>query len=157
MKINLLCVGKLREKYLEDASAEYLKRLGRFCTVSKTVIPDKKIPDNASPATCEQIKASEGREILKKIGREKVCALCIEGKQKTSEEFAELLNNVFLTSNELTFVIGGSLGLSDEVKTRADICLSMSEMTFPHQLAQIILLEQIYRGFKINSNEKYHK
>ena len=157
MKINIISVGKLKEKYLADAIAEYTKRLGRFCSVNHINIPDIKIPDNASEAECEKIIHDEGDAILKKIGRETVIAMCIEGKQLKSEDFALLLETTFRESSTITFVIGGSLGLSAAVKARADIRLSMSEMTLPHQLARLFLIEQIYRAFKINSNEKYHK
>jgi 23S rRNA (pseudouridine1915-N3)-methyltransferase len=157
MKVNIISVGKLKEKYFADAAEEYSKRLTRYCHLNRITVQDIKIPDNASHLTCEKILTDEGREILKRIKKETVIALCIEGRTMSSEELAQTLENTALREGEITFVTGGSLGLSKEVKERAAILLSMSKMTFPHQLAQIMLLEQIYRGYKINHNETYHK
>ena len=159
MKIKIVCVGKLKEKYLADGISEYSKRIGRFAKVEITELADEKIPDNASDAVCEQIKNTEGDKILAKIGRDEyVVALCVEGKQLASEELASKISNVMLGGkNIITFVIGGSLGLADRVKEKSDLRLSFSKMTFPHQLMRLILTEQIYRAFKINANEQYHK
>ncbi len=157
MKINIIAVGKLKEKYFEQAAGEYVKRLSRFCNLNITEIPDEKIAENASTLMCAKVLEKEGGEILKRIRGGRVVALCIEGKKFSSKEVAKMLENEKLCGGEITFIIGGSLGLSPEVRARADLLLSMSEMTFPHMLARVMLLEQIYRAFKINANEIYHK
>ena len=159
MKINIICVGKLKEKYLKDAIDEYSKRLKRFCTFSIIELPDEKISDNPSEAEERKVLKTEGEKILKAIQSDDyVFALCVEGKEISSEKFAKELSNLMLSGKStVDFVIGGSLGLDDAVKNRSDYRLSFSPMTFPHQLMRVILSEQIYRCFKINSNEKYHK
>lgn len=159
MKINIICVGKLKEKYLKDACDEYSKRLGRFCNLNIIELPDEKIPDNPSVAEEEQILRMEAEKIKKHIAdSDYVFALCVEGRQLPSEKFAQKLSDVMLSGKStVDFVIGGSLGLDASIKKRADNKLSFSEMTFPHQLMRVILLEQTYRCFKINANEKYHK
>lgn len=141
--IRLVCVGNLKEKYLKDAAAEYMKRLTRFC--------DAEIIE-----TAESNPEKEKDAILKNL-KGRVVALCVEGKQQSSEKFSEFIEKTAQTDSKITFVIGGSDGLAQEVKDRADVRLSFSEMTFPHQLMRIILLEQIYRAFTINNNIKYHK
>lgn len=158
MNIHIICVGRLKEKFFSDAAGEYIKRLSKFAKVSVSEIPDEKIPAKASLGDMEKIKNTEGENILDKINPSAyVFALCIEGKQFSSEAFSKKLANIMMQSSNITFIIGGSLGLSNKVKTRADFKISFSEMTFPHQLMRIILLEQIYRGFKIINNENYHK
>lgn len=158
MTINIICVGKIKEDYFSKAAAEFEKRLSRFCSINVIQIPDKSIPDNPSPAECSAVLNKEGEQILKKIGKSDiVIAMCIEGKNLSSEEFAAKLSDFQMQSSTIDFVIGGSLGLSDEVKKRADFKLSMSKMTFPHRIARLMLEEQIYRAFKILSNETYHK
>ncbi|MBE7051797.1 MAG: 23S rRNA (pseudouridine(1915)-N(3))-methyltransferase RlmH [Ruminococcaceae bacterium] len=159
MKINIICVGKLKEKYLKDACDEYSKRLGRFCNLNIIELPDEKIPDNPSVAEEEQILRMEAEKIKKHIAdSDYVFALCVEGRQLPSEKFAQKLSDIMLSGKStVDFVIGGSLGLDASIKKRADNKLSFSEMTFPHQLMRVILLEQTYRCFKINANEKYHK
>ena len=159
MKIKIVCVGKLKEKYLADGISEYCKRISRFAKVEITELADEKIPDNPSDAICQKILNTEGEKILSKLGKDEyIIALCVEGKLMSSEELAEKIASVTLMGNNtVTFVIGGSLGLSDSVKQRADYKLSFSKMTFPHQLMRLILTEQIYRAFKINANEQYHK
>jgi len=157
MKVNIISVGKLREKYLIEAAAEYSKRISRFCNLQSIYITDIKISEKASDLDCKKNLADEGNAILKKIKNGTIIALCIEGIAVTSEDMAALLSSFAMMGGEITFVIGSSLGLSPQVKERADKCISMSKMTFPHQIARIILLEQIYRGFKINANEVYHK
>ncbi len=159
ISVNIICVGKLKEKYLRDASAEYIKRLTAFCKLNIIEIAPYALPDSPTQAQIEAGLETEGKQILSKIQNGAyVYAMCIEGKQRSSEalsaEFDKL--SVFGDSN-LTFIIGGSFGLSDAVKARADARLSMSEMTFPHQLARIMLLEQIYRAFQISTGGKYHK
>lgn len=157
MKIKIIAVGKLKDDFLREASGEFEKRLSRFCNLEITEIADIKNPDLSSKALCDEVKAKEGRAILSKIKNEYVVAMCIEGKKLSSEKFAKLIDDCAMRSPDTAFVIGGSLGLSDEVKKRADISLSVSDMTFPHGLFRIMLLEQIYRAFKINSGEEYHK
>lgn len=158
MTINIICVGKIKEDYFSKAAAEFEKRLSRFCSINVIQIPDKSIPDNPSPAECSAVLNKEGEQILKKIGKSDiVIAMCIEGKNLSSEEFASKLSDFQMQSSTMDFVIGGSLGLSDEVKKRADFKLSMSKMTFPHRIARLMLEEQIYRAFKILANETYHK
>lgn len=159
MKIRIVCVGKIKEKYLKDGIAEYAKRLSRFCTFEVCELPDIKIPDNPSQAECEKLLRDEGDSILKHLGKDSyVITLCVEGKAMSSEELAQKIASVTLMGrSNVDFVIGGSLGLSDEVKRRSDLRLSFSSFTFPHQLMRLILSEQIYRAFKINANEEYHK
>lgn len=159
MQVEVICVGKLKEKYLKDACAEYIKRLSRFCTLSVTELKDESVPEQASDAQTEQAITREGERILQKINdRDFVVSLCVEGKNLSSESFAKELEQVFQKgASRLIFVIGGSCGLSEKVKKRSNLRLSFSAMTFPHQLMRVILLEQLYRAYKINANESYHK
>ena len=159
MNINIICVGKLKEKYLKDALAEYIKRIGRFAKITVFEVADGKAPENLSPAEEEVIKRKEGEKILESIKPGAfVVALAIEGKMLTSPELSKLIDdNTLRGKSSFVFIIGGSLGLSPEVLSRADFKLSFSKMTFPHQLMRIILAEQIYRAFKISNNEPYHK
>lgn len=158
MTVNIICVGKIKEDYFVNAAAEFEKRLRRFCNINIIQIADKNIPDNPSEAECNAVLQKEGADIMKKIGKSDiVVAMCIEGKQLTSEELAKKMEEFQMQSSTIDFIIGGSLGLSNEVKARADFKLSMSKMTFPHRIARLMLEEQIYRAFKINANETYHK
>ena len=160
LKINILCIGKVKEAYFSYAIAEYRKRLGAFCKCAVTELPEDKIRDNRpNAAQIDEVLQAEGKRILQKIGAsDYVIALCIEGKPLSSEELAETLDRLALTgSSTVSFVIGGSYGLSDAVKQRAALRLSMSRMTFPHTLARVLLTEQIYRAFEIRANGKYHK
>ncbi|WP_066916253.1 23S rRNA (pseudouridine(1915)-N(3))-methyltransferase RlmH [Streptococcus sp. DD12] len=159
MKIKLITVGKLKETYLKSAVAEYSKRLGRFAKIEAISLADEKTPDRASDAENRQILEKEGQRILQKIGdRDYVIALAIEGDMLSSEKLAQKIHQLTLSGQStLTFIIGGSLGLSPEVKRRAQLLLSFSPMTFPHQLMRVILLEQIYRAFMINEGSPYHK
>jgi len=159
MNIKIIAVGKLKERYLTDAAAEYIKRLSRFGSVEIVEIPDKKIPDNVSEKQCEQLLNDEGDAIMAKITpTQYVVTLCVEAAQLSSEQFAAKLAECALGgSSNIAFVIGGSLGLASKVKNRADLRLGFSKMTFPHQLMRVILLEQVYRAFKINAGETYHK
>lgn len=159
MQIRIIAVGKLKEAYFSDAAAEYSKRIGRFAKIETVQIPDRRIPDRASAAQERQVLEQEGQDILSKIApQDYVAALCVEGKKLDSPAFAQKLSALALSGKStVTFVIGGSLGLSDTVKRRADLRLSFSDMTFPHQLMRVILLEQVYRAFKILANETYHK
>ncbi len=159
MRITLICVGKLKEKYLSEGVAEYAKRLGRYCTLEIIELADEKTPDNASEALEEIIKKKEGERILKALKEDAYCiALAIGGKQLSSEELAKKLDSLGISgTSHISFIIGGSLGLSAEVLNRADYLLSFSKMTFPHQLMRMILLEQIYRAYRITHNQPYHK
>ncbi|MBQ1564984.1 MAG: 23S rRNA (pseudouridine(1915)-N(3))-methyltransferase RlmH [Clostridia bacterium] len=158
MTVRIVCVGKLKERYFEDACAEFQKRLGRFCTLEIIELPDEKAPESLHPAEEDIVRDKEGKRILKAIGaKDFVVALAIDGKQMRSEEFAAFLEEKETEARPLTFLIGGSLGLSPEVYARANAKLSFSKMTFPHRIARLLLLEQIYRGFKILRNEAYHK
>lgn len=159
MNITIIAVGKLKEKYLKLAIDEYVKRLGRYCKVNILELPDEKTPDNASEKDELLIKEREGKLILSKIKeRSYVIALDLNGKQLSSEEFARFIHiNGVQGNSNIVFVIGGSLGLSIDVLNRADYKLCFSKMTFPHQLFRVMLLEQVYRGFRIVNGEPYHK
>lgn len=159
MNITILSVGKIKEKYLADAIKEYRKRLSRYCRLEILELPDEQTPDKAGEALELQIKQKEGQRILKAIKEDSyVIALAIEGKRLTSEGFAKKLEQLGIQGrSHVTFVIGGSLGLAPEVLGRADYLLSFSDMTFPHQLMRVILLEQIYRCYRIINHEPYHK
>jgi 23S rRNA (pseudouridine1915-N3)-methyltransferase len=159
VNISIVTVGKLKEKYLKQGIEEYLKRLGSYAKVEVFEVPDEKAPEELSDTEMVQVKQKEGERILSKIGQDTyVIALAINGKLKSSEELADSLDKLATYGkSKIAFVIGGSLGLSDEVLKRADEKLSFSKMTFPHQLMRLILVEQIYRAFRINRNEPYHK
>lgn len=159
MRIRLISVGKVKEKYLQAGIEEYLKRLGPYAKVEMVSLPDEPIPDNASPGQEEQVKQREAERILKAIDPgQQVVVLDSRGKEFTSEEFAAFLQERALRGQpNLAFVIGGSLGLDRAVLDRADTKLSLGRMTLLHQMVPLILLEQIYRGFKINRGEPYHK
>lgn len=158
MNINIISVGKIKEKYFTAAIDEYSKRLSRFVKLSITEVADEKIPDNASEKEMELIKEKEGAKILAKLPQNSfVVTLCIEGKELSSEELAKKISDISMTSSNITFIIGGSLGLADTVKEKSALRLSFGRMTLPHQLMRVVLLEQIYRAFKINNNESYHK
>ena len=158
MNMALICMGRLKEKYWRDAAAEYEKRLSRFGKWETIELPDLPEPSNSSPAIEEQIKKKEGDAILGKIrDQDIVVCLCIEGKQMDSVQLSKKLTELTDTGRRVVFVIGGSLGLSQQVVARAQLKLSFSPMTFPHQLARIMLLEQAYRACKINAGERYHK
>ncbi|NMA65836.1 MAG: 23S rRNA (pseudouridine(1915)-N(3))-methyltransferase RlmH [Clostridiaceae bacterium] len=159
MNITVIAVGKMKEKSMVKVLEEYVKRLGRYCRLNIIEVPDKKAPENLSELEMKQVTQAEGEGILRNIkDGSYVIALDIKGKMLSSEEFSEKIHSLGIQGiSKIAFIIGGSLGLSDEVKKRADYLLSFSPMTFPHQLMRIILLEQIYRGFKIINNEPYHK
>lgn len=158
MNMALICMGRLKEKYWRDAAAEYEKRLSRFGKWETVELPDLPEPANSSPAIEEQIKRKEGEAILARIrdGDIVVC-LCIDGRQMDSVQLSHKLTELIDTGRRVVFVIGGSLGLSPEVVRRAQLRLSFSPMTFPHQLARVMLLEQTYRALKIAAGERYHK
>ncbi|MBQ3119123.1 MAG: 23S rRNA (pseudouridine(1915)-N(3))-methyltransferase RlmH [Clostridia bacterium] len=159
MNINIVAVGKIKEKYLKEAIEEYSKRLSRFCKLKITEVPDEPMSDRPNDAEKAAVLKKEAEKITSAISTTDVLVtLCVEGKQLSSEKFADFFANGTVSgASTFTFVIGGSLGLSDEIKAKSKLRLSFSEMTFPHQLMRVILLEQVYRAFKINSNENYHK
>lgn len=157
--IKLVCVGKMREKYFTDAFEEYRKRLGAYCRFDLTELPEERLPESPSANEISKALSEEGEKILKVIPKGSyVVAMCVEGRQIPSEKLAEILRERENSGKpKMCFIIGGSFGLSNEVKAAADLRLSMSEMTFPHHLARVMLAEQIYRGFKINEGSAYHK
>lgn len=159
MKITVIGVGRLKEKYWQAAIDEYSKRLSKYVKLDIIEVPDEKVPENLSAAEEEIVKKNEGERILKNIkDGAYVIALAINGKMLSSEELSEFLNERMVRgAGHIVFVIGGSLGLSPEVLDRADYKLSFSKMTFPHQMMRVILLEQFYRAVKIMKNEPYHK
>lgn len=159
MKITVVTVGKIKEKFFEEAIREYSKRLSRYCRLEILQVADEKTPDKASEALENQIKEKEGERILAQIrDGAYVIALAIEGKMLDSEELADKINTLGISGvSQIIFVIGGSLGLSKKVLDRADYKLSFSRMTFPHQLMRVVLLEQVYRGYRIICGEPYHK
>jgi 23S rRNA (pseudouridine1915-N3)-methyltransferase len=159
MRITLITVGKLKEKYLKDGIDEYKKRLSRFCDLEIIEVEDEQTPENASDAQEVQIKKKEADRIIKKMKAGTfLIALEIEGLQLDSNGLAEKMKSIFLSGNSnITFLIGGSLGLDQELIKRADLRLSLSKLTFPHQLARLLLLEQVYRVYKMINGETYHK
>ena len=159
MNISIVTVGKLKEKYLKAGIAEYAKRLGAYAKIAEVEVADEKAPEQLSEADMEIVKKKEGERILAKIQQDAyVIALAIDGKMKTSEQLAKDMESLMTYGrSKVVFVIGGSLGLHDEVLKRADEKLSFSKMTFPHQLMKLILLEQVYRAFRIMKGEPYHK
>lgn len=159
MQIDIICVGKVKEQYLRDAIAEYSKRLSRYCKLNILEVADEKTPEHASEGVEQQIKAKEGERIAKHIKPGAyVIALAIDGQQVTSEGFARKIDQLGIQGvSHIQFVIGGSIGMDDEILRKANYKLSFSKMTFPHQLMRVILLEQVYRAYKINAHEPYHK
>nr|SFZ86913.1 LSU m3Psi1915 methyltransferase RlmH [Loigolactobacillus rennini] len=159
LTVKIIGVGKLKEKYLRQGMAEYAKRLDTFCKLKVIQVADEKAPENLSAAEMTDVKAKEGQRVLAKIGpRDYVYALAIEGKQRSSEAFAAELDQLPTYGHSvITFVIGGSLGLSPAVLQRSDTQLSFGKLTLPHQLMRLVLIEQIYRGFMINAGRPYHK
>ena len=159
MKITILTVGKIKEKYLKDAIAEYAKRLSRYCKLQIVEVEDEKTPDGASAAMEDQIKEKEAVRLSKCLDEEAfLITLEIQGKMLDSESFSKTMEQICLRGkNHIQFVIGGSLGLHTSITERSDLALSFSKMTFPHQLMRVILLEQVYRSFRILNNEPYHK
>lgn len=159
MTIRVICIGRLKERFLQDAQAEFLKRLSRFALVEILELPDEKAPEQLSSAAKEQVKSREGERILSKVADgDYLIATVIDGISLTSERFSKKLRDCMINGkSRIAFAIGGSLGLSSDVISRADLLLSFSLMTFTHQLFRIMLLEQVYRAFKIINNEPYHK
>lgn len=160
LRVNIICIGKIKEKYFTDAIAEYEKRLSAFCRFQIVELSEEKIRSNTpNQAQIDEVLSAEGARMMQKIGaHDYVIAMCIEGKQLSSEELSQTLDSAAVVGKStVDFIIGGSYGLSSEIKKRADLRLSMSRMTFPHQLARVILSEQIYRAFEISTGGKYHK
>lgn len=159
LEVTVVCIGKLKEQYLRDACAEYSKRLSAFCRLKVVELSAERLSDSPSQAEIEKALFAEGKKILEKIPeRAAIISMCIEGKQLSSEETAKKLSSLAAQGvGSVAFVIGGSFGLSQEVKQKSLLCLSVSKMTFPHQLFRVMLLEQIYRAFQIENGSKYHK
>ncbi len=158
LNIQIICVGKLKETYLKNAIAEYSKRLSKYCKLSILELPDEKIPDKLNITISENIKSKECTNIINHLkDNSYIIALDLNGKQFSSEEFSEKLDNISMINSNVTFIIGGSLGLNTELLNKCDLKICFSKMTFPHQLIRVFLLEQIFRAFKISNNESYHK
>lgn len=158
LNVNIICIGSIKEKFLIDALNEYKKRLQRYCKFNIIELSEEKITDQETQTQIDKTLLKEGERILSKIGKsDYVVAMCIEGKQLSSEELSQKLSEISMSSGTVSFIIGGSWGLSKDVKSRADFKLSVSKMTFPHQLFRVMLSEQIYRAFTITANAKYHK
>jgi 23S rRNA (pseudouridine1915-N3)-methyltransferase len=159
MKISIVAVGKIKERYLKEGIAEYVKRLSRFCDLRITEVEDERTPESLSLAQEEQVKKKEASRIAGKLKEGSyLIVLDVKGTRKTSEDFASALQACFTSGrSDITFVIGGSLGLDAELVRKADLTLSLSDLTFPHQLTRLILLEQLFRAFKILNGETYHK
>ncbi|MGN0489557.1 MAG: 23S rRNA (pseudouridine(1915)-N(3))-methyltransferase RlmH [Ruminococcus sp.] len=157
--VNIICIGKIKEKYWTEAIKEYTKRLTPFCKFNIIELDEEKVNSNPNRTQIKAVLDAEGKRIISKLAKNSyVIPMCIEGKQLSSTELADKMSEVALSGkSSIDFIIGGSWGLSDEVKGKADFKLSMSKMTFPHQMARVVLCEQIYRAFEINSNGKYHK
>ncbi len=158
LTINVICVGKLKEKYLKDAISEYSKRLSKYCKLNIIELSDEKVPDKINESIENEIKEKECKKIITHIPKNSyVMALDLTGKQYTSEEFSEKIENVAMEKSNLTFIIGGTLGMNNELLNMCDSKICFSKMTFPHQLIRVFLLEQIFRGFKISHKETYHR
>lgn len=159
MNIRIVAVGKIKERYIQEGIKEFSKRLSRYCSLDIIEVDDERAPENLSEKEMEIVKNKEGERILSKIPQNSfIISLEIRGKQLSSEDLSKKIEDLMIDGvNDITFVIGGSLGLSREISSRSDYKLSFSKMTFPHQLMRLILLEQVYRGFRIMKNEPYHK
>ena len=155
--INIVCVGKIKENYLKDAILEYSKRLSKYCKLNIIEITDEPIPNNLSEKASNNIKNIEGNKILNYLNNSYIISLDLKGKQYSSEEFSEKMENISFNNSTISFVIGGSLGLSKEVLEKSNELIGFSKMTFPHQLIRVFLLEQLFRAFKIQNNETYHR
>ncbi len=158
LKINIICIGKIKELFLRDAINEYEKRLSKFCILNIIQLPDKKIPDKINDSIIDQIKNSESLEIISHLPKNSynIC-LDLNGKEYSSEKFADKITNISLSNSSINFIIGGSLGFNNTIRNISNESICFSKMTFPHQLIRLFLLEQIYRAFKINNGEAYHK
>lgn len=158
LNIQIICVGKIKENYLKNALVEYSKRLSKFCNLHIIELPDEKIPNKINPSIIQEIKKKECNKIIQTIKKESyIICLDLKGKQFTSEEFSQKIENIaFNFNSSITFIIGGTLGLTEEILSQADEKICFSKMTFPHQLIRVFLLEQLFRAFKIMNNETYH-
>ena len=158
-KVSIICVGKMKEKFYIEAAAEYVKRLSRFCKLEILELPEERLPENPSQAQIDAALAKEAEAIKSKLPPQAyLIAMCVEGKPRSSEELARLMaESANQGGSHLVFLIGGSFGMHPSVKSLAAVKLSMSPMTFPHHLARVMLLEQIYRGYQINAGSRYHK
>ncbi len=158
LNINIICVGKIKEDYLKSAISEYSKRLSKYCNLSFTELPDEKLPNKLNPSIINEIKQKECTKILQNIKKDSyVICLDLKGKELSSSDFSKKIDDIGLNFNStVTFIIGGTLGLTDEVLLNANELLCFSKMTFPHQLIRVFLLEQLFRAFKISKNETYH-
>ena len=158
LNINIICVGKIKEKYLKEAIDEYSKRLSKYCKLNLTEVSDEKIPDKLYPKLEQDIKEKECNKILNNIKRDSfIIALDLTGIELNSENFSRKIENISMDNSNITFIIGGSLGLTKELLERCNYKLCFSKMTFPHQLIRVFLLEQIFRAFKIQNGETYHR
>ncbi len=158
LSINIICVGKLKEIFFKDACNEYIKRLSKYCKLSIVELPDEKIPDKLNPSIIKNIKVKESNNIMKHLPKDSyIIALDLNGKQYSSEDFSKKMDNLSLITSNITFIIGGSLGLTNEILAISNDKICFSKMTFPHQLIRIFLLEQLFRGFKISNGETYHR
>ena len=158
LAINIICVGKLKEKFFKDAIDEYSKRLSKYCKLNIIELPDEKIPEKTNPNIENEIKTKECNNIINHIKKDSyVISLDLTGKQLSSEEFSKNIENISMQSSQITFIIGGSLGLTDKVLSMSNQKICFSKMTFPHQLIRVFLLEQIFRAFKISNGETYHR
>ena len=159
LHIDIICVGKIKEQYLKDAVAEYSKRLSKYCSLTITEISDEQVPNNLNDKLAQNIKQIESNHILSHIKRDSyVICLDLKGKQFSSKEFSKKIENIALNdSSNITFIIGGTLGISDELLKKSNELICFSKMTFPHQLIRVFLLEQLFRAFKISNNETYHR
>ena len=158
LNINIVCIGKIKEAYLKDAINEYSKRLSKYCKLTILELPDEKIPDKLNENLSNEIKNKESNAILNHIKKDSyIICLDLTGKELSSEDFSKNIENLSLQTSSITFVIGGSLGLSSDLLKKAHQKICFSKMTFPHQLIRVFLLEQLFRGFKISNGETYHR
>ena len=158
LTINIICVGKIKEKYLKDALDEYSKRLSRYCKLNFIELSDEKIPDKLNSNLENEIKSKECNNILNHVKKDSfIIALDLNGKQFSSEEFSQKIEKLSMETSNITFIIGGSLGLTQDLLAKCDLKICFSKMTFPHPLIRVFLLEQIFRAFKISNNETYHR
>ena len=158
LTIQIICIGKIKEAFFKDAINEYSKRLSRYCKLDILELPDEKIPNNVNSKMAEDIKEKECNNIISRIKKDSyIICLDLKGKQLSSEELSAKMDNLSLNTSHITFIIGGSLGLTSKILSIANEAISFSKMTFPHQLIRIFLLEQLYRSFKISNGETYHK
>lgn len=158
LTIKILCIGKIKEKFFTDAINEYSKRLSKYCHLDILELPDEKIPNNPSKKIIQDIKEKESNNIIRHIKKDSyIICLDLKGRQMSSEELSKQIENISLSNSHISFIIGGSLGLTNNVLSISNTIISFSKMTFPHQLIRVFLLEQIYRSFKISNGEKYHK